>query len=158
MPAADPADFEIERKFLLRALPAMPCAARVLRIDQGYIPGKRLRERVRRVREGDRATYYRTMKVGSGIKRLEIEETTTAEIFRGLWRLTRGKRIRKVRYVVEDGDRTWEIDRFLGIDLVLAEIELDHEHEHVSIPPWIAAVLEREVTDDPAYGNFSLAR
>jgi CYTH domain-containing protein len=150
-------DYEIERKYLLRGLPPLPAGARVLRIDQGYIPGRRLRERVRRTRERERTSYFRTIKFGSGIKRLEIEEETTADIFRTLWRLTRGKRIRKLRYVVEDCG-TWEIDRFIGFDLALAEIELEHEDESITFPAWLEPLLEREVTGDPAFTNFSLAR
>jgi len=150
-------DYEIERKFLLRGMPRLPRGARVLRIDQGYIPGQRLKERLRRVREVNQTTYYRTIKFGSGIRRLEIEEETTAGVFRTLWRLTRGKRIRKRRYVVDD-QGTWEIDRFVGFDLVLAEIELASEDERVSVPEWLAAVVEKEVTGDVAYTNYSLAR
>lgn len=152
--AADP-DYEIERKYLLARMPRLPAGARVLRIDQGWIPGARLKERLRRTREAERTTYYRTVKLGSGLKRLEIEEETTAQVFRALWRLTRGKRIRKVRYVV---DERWEIDRFLGFDLVLAEIELVTEEEPVQVPQWLASVLVREVTGDIRYTNFSLAR
>jgi CYTH domain-containing protein len=152
--AADP-DYEIERKYLLHGMPRLPEDARVLRIDQGWIPGQRLKERLRRTREGDHTSYYRTVKLGSGLKRLEIEEETTAEVFSALWRLTRGKRIRKYRYVV---DGRWEIDRFLGFSLVLAEIELEHEEEAVQIPAWLEAVIEREVTGDIRYTNYSLAR
>ena len=152
--AADP-DCEIERKFLLTAMPRLPAGARVLRIDQGWIPGQRLKERLRRTREGTRTTYFRTVKLGSGLKRLEIEEETTAEVFRALWRLTRGKRIRKYRYVVDD---CWEIDRFIGFDLVLAEIELGSEEETVQVPEWLASALDREVTGEIGYTNYSLAR
>ena len=151
--AADP-DYEIERKYLLRAMPRLPAGARVLRIDQGWIPGTRLKERLRRVREGDCTTYYRTVKLGSGLKRLEIEEETTEAVFRALWRLTRGKRIRKVRYVVDD---RWEIDRFTGRELVLAEIELAYEEERVQVPEWLAPFVDREVTGDIRYTNYSLA-
>lgn len=151
------AHHEIERKYLLRGMPRLPAGARVLRIDQGYIPGEKVRERVRRVREGDRVAYYRTMKLGRGMSRLEFEEPTTAAIFRALWGATRGHRLRKVRYVVEDG-LTWEIDRFLGLELVLAEVELESETQAVAIPAWLAPVLEREVTGDEAYGNSNLAR
>lgn len=150
-------DFEIERKYLLRRMPRLPPGARVLRVDQGYVPGTRLRERVRRVQEGDRVSYFRTMKFGGGIKRREIEEATTEEVFRALWRATRGRRIRKVRYIVET-DVAWEIDRFIGFDLVLAEVELEREDQHVAIPDWLQPVLEREVTGEAAYHNSALAR
>jgi len=149
---------EIERKYLLRALPDLPAGARVLRIDQGWLPGDRLQERLRRTRAGERTSYTRTVKAGAGIERLEIEEETTAEVFRALWRLTRGRRVRKLRYVVEQDDCRWEIDRFIGFELLLAEIELETRDQPVTIPPWLQAVLEREVTGEAAYTNRCLAR
>ncbi|NJD09578.1 MAG: adenylate cyclase [Gemmatimonadetes bacterium] len=152
--AGDP-DREIERKFLLRDMPRLPAGARVLRIDQGWLPGQRLRERLRRTREGAATTYYRTVKLGSGLERLEIEEETTEAVFRTLWRLTRGKRVRKVRYVV---DGRWEIDRFVGCRLVLAELELEHAEERVQVPEWLAPYIDREVTGDGRYTNYHLAR
>ena len=47
------ADEEIERKFLLRALPDEARAGRRADIDQGYVPGERLHERIRRVTTKD---------------------------------------------------------------------------------------------------------
>jgi len=74
-----------------------------------------------------------------------------------MWPLTEGRRIRKRRHAVADGARTWEIDEFLDRDLVLAEIELRSATEEVQLPHWVAAVLVREVTDEPAYTNARLA-
>jgi CYTH domain-containing protein len=63
--------------------------------------------------------------------------------------------IEKVRYVVPYGQHQWEIDVFHGKNagLVLAEIELDAEHEEFALPPWIG----EEVTGDRRYDNSSLA-
>jgi len=155
-PAPAP-DTEIERKYLLRSLPRLPEGARVLRIDQGYIPGERLVERVRRVREGQETRHYRTVKLGSGIRRIEVEEETDPATFRALWRLTRGRRLTKRRYVVETGGRTWEIDRFFGRPLVLAEVELPDEGAEVRMPAWLEKRIVREVTGEPAYLNVNLA-
>src|SRR5690349_17491771 len=41
---------EIERKYLLRGLPPQTSGATALHIDQGYLPGERINERVRRTR------------------------------------------------------------------------------------------------------------
>ncbi|HSJ15425.1 MAG TPA: CYTH domain-containing protein [Longimicrobiales bacterium] len=149
---------EIERKYLLSGMPRLPRPHRRLRVEQGYVPGKALRERVRRVREGAETRYYRTMKFGRGVSRTEIEEETTAAVFRALWRVTLGKRVRKRRYVVPDGARCWEIDRFADRNLVLAEIELERADEEVRFPDWLGHYIVREVTDEPAYGNYRLAR
>ena len=54
-----------------------------------------------------------------------------------------------------DAGLTWEIDEFEGINsgLIVAEIELEHEDQPFSLPPWAGA----EVSSDPKYLNASLA-
>lgn len=148
---------ERERKYLLRALPPATADAAVVRIDQGWLPGKTLRERIRRVTDDNGERYYRTVKLGHGVERIEIEDETTAEIFEAMWPLTEGCRIRKRRYRIPEGDLVWEIDEFLDRDLVLAEVELDAVDQAVPLPDWIGGVMDREVTDDPAYVNLNLA-
>jgi adenylate cyclase len=152
-------DREIERKYLLRALPARAKSAPSLEIDQGYLPGERITERVRRARDERGARYYRTIKTGSGIERTEIEEETTELFFMTVWPLTRGCRVRKRRYLVQEGNVTWEIDEFLDRpDLWLAEVELEHVNQVAAPPPWLREVIERVVTDDPQFTNHALAR
>ena len=149
---------EIERKYLLRAMPVVPDDAQLRDIDQGYLPGTRVRERVRRIRSPDGETrFYRTLKFGEGVVRTEIEEEIDASMFDGLWALTEGRRIRKRRYAVPEGDHTWEIDEFLDRDLVLAEVELAEADETADLPTWLAPVVVRDVTDEPAYTNATLA-
>lgn len=148
---------EIERKYLLSRLPALP-EATTLTMEQGYIPGERIVERLRMVQEGRRRWYYRTIKVGSGIVRTELEDETTKAIFRQLWPLTEGRRLTKRRHQVVCGDFTWEIDEFTDRDLVLAEIELPSADTPIEFPEWLAPCVEREVTGDPAYLNSTLAR
>jgi CHAD domain-containing protein/CYTH domain-containing protein len=148
---------EVERKFLLRRLPPVAEAGRVLEIEQGYLPGTRLIERVRRVRSERGVELVRTLKTGGGLARLEIEEPVTPELFGRLWPLTEGRRVHKRRYRMPDGGLTWEIDRFLDRDLVLAEVELGRESREVTFPAWLAPHVDREVTDDEAYSNLHLA-
>jgi CHAD domain-containing protein/CYTH domain-containing protein len=159
LPAA-PREVEIERKYLLVALPPAVHADGVksLEMDQGYLPGQRVRERLRRVREGDAERWYRTIKAGIGVARLEVEEETTREVFETMWPLTEGRRLRKRRYLVPDGPLVWEIDEFLDRDLVLAEAELPDPSMQPRIPEWLAPHLVREVTEEPGYLNSSLAR
>ena len=152
------ADREIERKYLLRAVPERARAAPVANIEQGYLPGTRLIERVRRIRAGCATRYYRTVKLGSGIERIQVEEETSREVFDVLWTLTRGKRIQKHRYAVVTDHGTWEIDEFVDRPLVLAEIELERAGAEVRMPDWLASVLEREVTHEAGFTNYELAR
>ena len=154
---------EIERKYLLRFLPEEARDGRWVDIAQGYLPGTRLHERVRRVSvhhgSGRKDVhFYRTVKLGEGVARTEIEEETTEAIFLALWPLTKRRRLRKRRFEVDVEGRTWEIDEFRNRDLVLAEIELDSEDEDVTFPDWLAPAVQREVTGEPEFQNINLAR
>jgi len=149
---------EIERKYLLRQLPDLPEGTAVQHIEQGYVPGDKIHERLRRVRDEDGVRLYRTIKLGRGVERIEVEEQPSPELFDKLWPLTEGARLQKRRYRVTAGDRTWEIDDFDDRDLVLAEIELDSADEVVNFPPWLAPDVVREVTDEAEYVNLNLAR
>jgi CYTH domain-containing protein len=151
---------EIERKFLLKRVPETALGAPSVEIEQGYLPGEALVERVRRVRSSDGAErWFRTVKLGSGIERLELEEEADADLGRSMWQLTNGRRLRKRRYSIPGTDNlVWEVDEFLDRPLVLAEIELETPETDVELPPWLRAVMDREVTDDPEYTNARLAR
>lgn len=151
-------DVEIERKYLLRALPSLEGDGRALDVEQGWLPGEPSPERLRRQRGPDGTRYFRTVKRGRGVARTEIEEPTTRAVFELLWPLTAGCRIHKRRHVVRAGGHVWEIDDFLDRDLVLAEVELRDPSEHPEPPAWLAPHVVREVTDDPAYTNLALAR
>jgi CHAD domain-containing protein/CYTH domain-containing protein len=149
---------EIERKYLLQTLPEFVTQWPAREIEQGYIPGDRLAERLRHVRDPDGEHWYRTVKLGTGISRLEIEEETTPAIFETMWPATEGHRVYKRRYSVAEGARTWEIDEFIDRDLVLAEIELADPDEPVDPPAWLAPCIIREVTGETEYVNLNLAR
>ena len=152
-------NIEIERKYLLRGRPQFPRASATLEIDQGYLPGEKLVERLRRQRDENGVTrYFRTVKLGSGVQRMELEDETDARTFEHLWQLTEGRRLKKRRYLVPHGDDLWEIDEFTDRPLWLAELELDHPDADVKIPEWLEPVLVREVTDEEEYSNRSLAR
>jgi CHAD domain-containing protein/CYTH domain-containing protein len=151
------AGLEIERKYLLRSLPPLP-AAEVHEIEQGWLPGERLVERLRRVTVRGEARCWRTVKLGRGLTRVEVEEECSPDLFEKLWPLTAGRRVTKRRHVVAEGARAWEIDEFLDRDLVLAEIELADADETGVVPGWLAPFVVREVTDEDAYVNRRLAR
>lgn len=151
-------NIEIERKYLLSALPPLAATSPSALIDQGYIAGERIRERVRRLRDGAGERHVRTVKLGSGLARQEFEEETTREIFDALWSVTRGRRLQKRRYFVAEGPLTWEIDDFTDRSLVLAELEIPSVEFTVRIPAWLSPYVVREVTEESGFGNYSLAR
>ncbi len=172
------ARLEIERAWLMRALPdlgalreAGSSVARV-RIEQGYVaPGAEaaaragLTGRVRRMEWDDgRVEHWHTIKRGLGRVREEAERLIDPAAFARAWPETAGARLRKVRWVVQEGGAcgglTWEIDQFLDFELVLAEVECDSEShaDSLEVPGWMAPLVVREVTEEPAYRNSSLAR
>jgi CYTH domain-containing protein len=98
------------------------------------------------------------VKLGSGVSRIEVEETCAQKTFEKLWTLTSGKRVRKHRYAIAEGDLTWEIDVFTDRELVLAEVELPSAERVPEIPLWLAPYIVRDVTDEPAFLNLHLAK
>lgn len=149
---------EIERKYLLHGAPALPEQAEALEIEQGYLPGRKLVERVRVTRRNGTARYTRTVKLGSGVRRTEVEEPIDEALFEALWPLTEGRRVRKRRHVVKEGEAVWEVDEFLDRDLWLAEIELSDPATPIEMPAWLADVLVEEVTELGSYTNRALSR
>lgn len=149
---------EIERKWLLSALPPRVVDVPPATLCQGYLPGEVLIERIRQVRRDGSTRWVRTVKLGSGISRIEVEEETTPELGQALFALTAGRRVTKRRYAVDDGALTWEIDEFTDRELVLAELELPSADTAVSIPAWLAPWVVREVTGNRDFTNWQLAR
>ena len=149
---------EIERKYLLTGLPPRAKEQLPDEIEQGWVRTEDMEERLRRVRSPDRETFWRTFKVGTGLKRTQIEEEIPRELFEALWPFTGERRVVKKRYKIEEGGFVWEIDEFLDRDLHLAEVELPSEETRVDPPSWLEPFIEEEVTGNPRYSNVSLAR
>lgn len=151
---------EIERKFLLRELPPHVRGFPVLELEQGWLPGERLRERLRRTHDEGGERFFRAVKLPAGPAgvRMELEEQTSPELFRALWPFTAGQRVRKRRFRVPHGALVWEIDQFTDRELVLAEVELPEHGAEAAIPGWLVPYVVREVTDEPGYLNLNLAR
>ncbi|MEZ6187130.1 MAG: adenylate cyclase, partial [Planctomycetota bacterium] len=155
------APLEIERVYLLRAAPELPPGAVALELEQGYLPDGGADDeegRVRRTTYPDgRQKLVHTIKRGLGLVREETERALTPAEFDALWPRTAGRRVLKTRHKVPDGAVTWEVDVFRDRDLVLAEVELESAEQQVTLPPWLAPHVLREVTEDPRYRNYALA-
>lgn len=158
VPAEFPPPMEVERKFLLSGLPPRATKEVPLEIEQGYLPGRTIHERIRRVRGPSLIRCTRTVKLGQGIAREEYEEPATEAMFTALWPLTAGRRVLKRRYRVPDGDLVWEIDDFRDRELVLAEVELLSADRDPVPPAWLAPWVVREVTEEGEYVNLNLAK
>jgi adenylate cyclase len=146
---------EIERKFLVRQLPADLTSYSSKEISQGYLVSLDDGLQVRLRKSGER--YSLTFKRGTGNVREEREVELTATQFDALWPATEGKRLVKTRYEIPFGDRVVEIDvyhdRHEG--LIVAEVEFDEEAaaKNFKPPDW----LGDDVTGDPRYSNQLLA-
>lgn len=152
--------FEVERKYLLHRMPDLNAltVTAVWNIEQGYIPGTTITERVRRAQCNDLVKCTRTVKLGKGVKRIELEDEINEALFNQLWSCTSGQRVTKKRYIVSHEGLNWELDKFCDRDLVLLEIELAHENQTVLMPDAFRDVLSREVTDDKSFTNWALSR
>ncbi len=123
-------------------------------IIQGYlVVGTATSVRARR--KGER--HVVTVKGGAGGSRTEIEWPITPEDFEGLWPLTEGRRVTKVRHEIPVEGGTAEVDVFEGAleGLVMVEVEFDADDAMAAFEPpdWFGA----EVTDHGGYTNASLA-
>ena len=143
---------EIERKFLVNGDDWRKLADGVA-YRQGYL--STVKERTVRVRTiGDKG--YLTIKgVTVGATRSEFEYPIPADDANEMLdELCEKPIIEKNRYKIPQGDVTWEVDEFFGVNdgLIVAEVELQSEEQAFDKPGW----LGEEVTGDPRYFNANL--
>lgn len=141
------------RRWLLRRVPKLG-SVQPQRIDQGWLPGERLEESVRRLRAGGEERWIRTL---SADGKVLAEEEMPARAARGLWGLTRGRRLRKLRYRVETGGTAWTIDRYGRRGPVVAEAALGDEDGAGELPAWLEPHVVREVTGEAELEERGLA-
>ncbi|MEI6825717.1 MAG: hypothetical protein WCK54_09010 [Desulfuromonadales bacterium] len=143
---------EIERKFLVRHLPAhMPEGTRIL---QGYLAcDEQMEVRIRQYG----GTCFLTVKEGAGLRRRETEIEISSEQFHALWPSTEGRRLEKVRSLVEHGAYRVEVDRYTGElePLLVAEVEFSSLEESKTFTR--PGYFGREVTGEESYKNRALA-
>lgn len=149
---------EVERRYLLSGLPRPARRARAVEIVQGYLPGERLVEHLRRVTDDGVTSFFRTVDLGREASRTEVQEETTREVFDRLWPLTKGRRLAKRRRRVLDGTLAWDIDEFTDRGLVLAQVDPPANGTAIEIPEWLRPFVVREVTSEEDYENARLAR
>lgn len=146
---------EIERKFILSHLPdSLISGVQGDEIKQGYL----LRENCRELRIRKRnQEYWMTLKQGSGLSRFEQECSIPSSQFEMLWPLTEGQRIEKTRYTVKQQEFLFEIDLFKEHLEPLVILEVEFETLQKSRDFLVPAFASREVTEDKAYKNATLA-
>jgi len=121
-------------------------------IVQGYI--SKNADAIVRVRiKGDKG--YLTIKGKTvGITRSEFEYEIPLKDAEEMVDLFTTKHIRKHRYEIVVGGKTWEIDEFHGKleGLIVAELEVESEEEIFQKPNWVTT----DVSTDPSYFNAVL--
>lgn len=146
---------EIERKFLVdRNHPDLHAllGTKPALISQGYM--KSDETGVVRVRIMDDQGFLTIKGPTVGISRAEFEYEIPKEDAESMLASMCDKVLRKQRYTLDIGDGlTLELDVFLQVDLILAEIELPTEDTPFSAPAW----LTEDVSEDPAYFNNAIA-
>jgi adenylate cyclase len=146
--------FEIERKFLVSGDGWKDRVTRRTHIRQAYLTSSGKASIRVRIEDNDSATL--TIKNrGAELRRLELEYQIPTLEAESLISLRSGSVIYKVRHIVSYKGATWEIDVFGDENegLVIAEVELSDEYQHVALPHWIGL----EVTGQTQYYNGSLA-
>jgi adenylate cyclase len=145
---------EIERKFLLASDAWRSGAVRSREMSQGYI-GEAPRTSVR-VRISASEAWLNIKCGGLDVVRDEFEYAIPLADARALLAAVAAPLIEKTRYWVPYEGLEWEVDEFHGANagLVVAEIELDDEHQSFASPPW----LGKEVTQLERYYNVNLVR
>lgn len=149
------ANYEIERKFLVKSNTFKKDSFKSVKIVQGFLSS--VPERTVRVRiKGDNG-FITVKGLGnvSGTTRFEWEKEISLNEAKDLLNLCEVGIIDKIRYLVRSGKHIFEIDEFFGdsIGLIIAEIELNNEKEQFDKPEW----LGKEVTGVNKYYNSSLA-
>ncbi len=149
------AGWEIERKFLVAALPPGLEGVPRRAIRQGYLALAEDGTAVR-LRHADDG-FFLTLKQGVGLRRREVEVALTQAQFEALWPLTEGRRLEKIRYEILHEGHTLELDRYGGALASLATVEVEFasvaESAAFAPPAWFGP----EVTDDVRYSNYRLA-
>ena len=144
---------EIERKFLVKELPANLEEYEFHELEQGYLNTAP----VVRVRKED-TTYYLTYKGKGFIEREEYNLPLTEEAYLHLIEKADGKIISKRRYLIPFGNYTIELDVFHEPfkPLIIAEVEFPSlEEANAFLPPeWFG----EDVTGDYHYSNSYLSK
>ncbi len=147
---------EIERKFLVKNDQFKAAAHKETRIIQGYLSS--VPERTVRVRTKGEKAFLTIKGIGSesGASRYEWEQEIAVDDAKALLAICEPGVIDKTRYLVAQGEHTYEVDEFYGENegLTVAEVELSSEEEVFEKPEWLA----EEVTGDVKYYNSMLMK
>lgn len=147
---------EIERKFLVKNQDFKKESHAQFKIAQGYLSMDPERSVRIRIRDNQGFLTIKGAATNQGTTRFEWETAIPLKDAEALMTLCLPGTIEKIRYLVNVGKHTFEVDEFFGKNqgLVMAEIELQDKDESFEIPDW----LGKEVTGDARYFNSQLGK
>ena len=155
--------FEIERKFLLKNIPIFGKRKwSFLDIRQFYFnrkeDGKRVRYR-EAISDSGKIKYYSTQKdyVSEGTNAEDEFEITSVMFWKKFKETSNKRMIEKQRFIYNFGGHKFEIDRFIGMHIIILEVELKNINEKISFPDFIKKEIIVEVTKTKEFGNYSLS-
>lgn len=145
---------EIERKFKVINNSYKQLAFKNHEIVQAYLSDRK--EATVRVRIRDKEAFLTVKGVNHGIERSEWEYSIPVDEARSIIKECCSDVLSKTRYLVNYGDKIWEIDEFHGHleGLVLAEVELSAPDEPIAIPDFAG----EDVSNDSQYYNSNLIK
>lgn len=155
---------EIEKRILLKKMPELKKFDKTQHIKQYYTPSGRYRvihdlTNVGIKNHSSLIKYIKTIKstISAGVNHEEENEVTKKEFDKEIKKATRV--LTKIRYIKKVGKYKWEIDVFSGLNLIIAEIEVNSKKElhTVKIPAFIAKQLIMDITGIKQFSNFNLA-
>ncbi|HET7723025.1 MAG TPA: hypothetical protein VFK68_00165 [Propionibacteriaceae bacterium] len=143
---------ERERRFLVRGVPAG--VVRVLRIEDQYLDGTRLRLRETTDQDGNvlRKLGHK-VRLGEDASAIAHTSLYLDDAEWSLLRTLPGRRLAKTRHIVERDGITLAVDR-LDDGTLLAELD-DGDAPPSAPPPWLSVI--REVTGEERWTGGSLA-
>jgi CYTH domain-containing protein len=130
-----------------------------LEITQHYLPNDSdgFTVRIRKCTDNGVTTHYITKKRGlTNMSCTEIENEITVVEF-NKYAESAVKSVSKIRYRYKHEELTWEVDVFLGLRLIFAEVEVPSLDYVFDIPKTFSEVILMDVTGIPAFYNSSIA-
>jgi len=117
------------------------------------LPGQTIEEQVRRVSEPAGERCQRIVRARDGA----VVEPIESPVFRALWPLTAGRRVRFQSYAIGQDAASWDIRKLRDRELCLAVARPLVDAAALEVPDWLAPYLVREVTEEPELRLRALA-
>lgn len=149
-------NIEIERKFLVKNKDFKNLSYKEEVFKQGYLNSDNTRNVRIRVTNDKAFLTIKGASNTSGTTRFEWEKEINRQEAEQLLLLCEPTIIEKKRYYIKNDDLIFEVDEFYADNqgLILAEIELNSEHQKFKKPDW----LGKEVTGNKEYYNSYLSK